>query len=92
MQQIHSKTARPSARKHDVWVVFALAAVGFIVYSNTFSASFHFDDNASIVDNFAIRNIHHLGAIWNFWPTRFVTYLSLVTMFLTFSFTWVAPF
>ncbi|MCX5704645.1 MAG: tetratricopeptide repeat protein [Candidatus Omnitrophica bacterium] len=29
------------------------------------------------MDNLAIRNIQNLKAIWNFWPTRFITYLSI---------------
>ena len=31
---------------------------------------------SSIVNNFAIRNIHNLQNIWNFLPCRFILYLS----------------
>lgn len=57
---------------------FTLVLLGAIAYSNSFSNSFHyFDDIDSIVKNPFIRNIADLRAIWDYWPTRFVTYLSL---------------
>ena len=48
-----------------------------IIYSNTYQCSFHFDDVGSIVKNLSIRKITDLRAIWNFWPTRFITYFSI---------------
>lgn len=39
-----------------------IAAVGILVYSNTFYAPFHFDDQPGIVRNEVIRNLA------NFWP------------------------
>ncbi|MGE5280104.1 MAG: tetratricopeptide repeat protein [Deltaproteobacteria bacterium] len=53
-----------------------IAAMGAAVYSNTFSSSFHWDDEPSLTANPAITDIRDLRGIWNFWPTRFVTYLS----------------
>ncbi len=47
------------------------------VYSNTFQSAFHLDDFPSIVNNARIRDLSNLKAIWDFWPTRFLTYLSL---------------
>ena len=47
-----------------------------------FSVPFLFDDKPSIVDDYLIRNIHHLQNIWNFWPTRFVTYFSFAFNYL----------
>ncbi len=35
----------------------------FIVYSNTFNASFHFDDTPQIVENYALRDLGNLGEI-----------------------------
>lgn len=64
-------------------ILFTLAAIvsicilGILVYSNSFFGSFHFDDFPSITENIAIRNIANFGNIWNFWPTRFITYLSV---------------
>ena len=60
-----------------VIVLLCTLLLGTLIYSNTFFSSFHFDDIASIVENFAIRHILNLQAIWNFWPTRFITYLSV---------------
>ena len=54
-----------------------LCLIGLLVYSNTFHASFHFDDPKNIITNFAIRNLWNLKAVWSFLPTRFFTYLSL---------------
>ncbi|HPJ71532.1 MAG TPA: hypothetical protein PK636_02490, partial [bacterium] len=53
-----------------------IAAVGFLVYLPALDASFHLDDSPSIRDNQAIRNLK-VVPLWNFWPTRFLNYLSL---------------
>ena len=57
--------------------VIVISCLGIIIYSNSFHCSFHFDDASSITNNFVIRNIDHLQDIWDFWPCRFITYLSL---------------
>lgn len=54
-----------------------LCLLGLLIYSNTFNATFHFDDEQNIINNPAIRNLWNLKAIWGFAPTRFFTYLSL---------------
>ncbi|MEK7688847.1 MAG: hypothetical protein AAB313_01165 [Deltaproteobacteria bacterium] len=36
-----------------------IAVLTFLVYSNTFHASFHFDDTPSIVENYTIRNLNN---------------------------------
>ena len=61
----------------NIFVFIVLCFLGIIIYSNTFAASFHFDDQISITQNPAIRHLSPLGIIWNFWPTRFVTYLTV---------------
>ncbi|MGD0335992.1 MAG: tetratricopeptide repeat protein [Candidatus Omnitrophota bacterium] len=66
-----------SNRNYKLLVLAALLLSGALIYSNTFYNSFHFDDARSIVNNPAIRNISNLKAIWNFWPTRFITYVSI---------------
>ncbi len=58
-------------------IIIAICCLGIAVYSNTFNSSFHLDDYNSITDNPAIKNIWNPLNIWNFWPTRFITYLSL---------------
>lgn len=63
--------------KYRFLVIGTLLLLGALIYSNTFHSSFHFDDFRSITDNPAIKNVLNLPAIWNSWPTRFITYLSL---------------
>jgi protein O-mannosyl-transferase len=57
--------------------IILILALGLIVYSNTFRASFQLDDITSIINNSHIRNIGDLANIWNFLPRRFLLYLSL---------------
>jgi Tfp pilus assembly protein PilF len=58
--------------------VITICCVGIIVYSNTFFTSFHFDDQVYIVTNYFIKNIHNLLHYWEFYPCRFITFLSIV--------------
>jgi tetratricopeptide (TPR) repeat protein len=48
--------------------LFIIAAVGALIYSNTLTAAFQFDDKLNIVDNLLIRDINNLwppaGARW----------------------------
>jgi tetratricopeptide (TPR) repeat protein len=57
--------------------LFFIFALGFIVYSNTFDSEFQLDDETSITTNIKIQKLSNIGAIWHFWPTRFVTYLTI---------------
>ena len=41
-------------KKHVLSIVF-IATLAIVIYSNTFDASFHFDDTPSIVENYAIH-------------------------------------
>lgn len=52
-----------------------LVVFGFIIYSNSFECSFHFDDRPNILDNKVIRNFN-LGEIWNFSHNRFLPFVS----------------
>jgi tetratricopeptide (TPR) repeat protein len=54
-----------------------ICCLSIVIYSNTFDASFHFDDELSIVSNLSIRNLTNLGKVWNFWPMRFITYITI---------------
>jgi len=56
--------------------ILGIALLGAVVYSNTFRASFHFDDFTSIVDNGAIRDATDFRTIWRFLNRRFIGYLS----------------
>ncbi|MFA5116283.1 MAG: tetratricopeptide repeat protein [Candidatus Omnitrophota bacterium] len=73
----HSDKLIPDKLNNKLFSVIIICCLGFIIYSGTFFNSFHFDDGGSITGNFAIRNIRNLRDIWNFWPTRFLTYLSI---------------
>ncbi|MDP3041487.1 MAG: tetratricopeptide repeat protein [Candidatus Omnitrophota bacterium] len=69
--------ARIFNQKYKLVVLSSAFLLGIFIYSNTLYSSFHLDDIVSVVDNPAIRNILNLQAIWNFWPTRFITYFSV---------------
>jgi len=58
------------------FIIAIFCCWGTIIYSKAFNNSFHFDDIFFIVTNPSIRDITNLVSIWNFWPTRFITFLS----------------
>ena len=47
-------------------VIFLL---GIIIYSNSISCSFHFDDKPRIVENTAIRSLADVKALGNIYPS-----------------------
>jgi hypothetical protein len=55
-----------------------IAAMVLIAYSNTFTASFHFDDNPSIIENAAIRHITFDNIAQIMRGVRPVIYLSIM--------------
>ncbi|MBF0490405.1 MAG: tetratricopeptide repeat protein [Candidatus Omnitrophica bacterium] len=59
-----------------IWSALAIICLGLMAYSNTFHASFQFDDKPSITANYAIKHLGDISTIWNSWPCRFLTYLS----------------
>ncbi len=61
----------------NLLAVVSVCVLGIFVYSNTFHSPFHFDGERCIAENVSIRNLTHLRAIWDYWPTRFTTFLSL---------------
>ena len=69
---------RPALRTYIFLLL--IIGVGIVVYLPAFQASFHLDDGPSIRDNAVIRQLDP-EAIFNFWPTRFFTYLSLAVTF-----------
>ncbi|MFH2068556.1 MAG: tetratricopeptide repeat protein [Candidatus Omnitrophota bacterium] len=64
-------------QRGDIFKIIIFFLLGLAIYSNTFHAAFHLDDGHNIIANSAIRNLWNLKAVWNFFPTRFFTYLSL---------------
>lgn len=63
--------------KEKIFALIVLCCIGAAIYSNTFQSAFYFDDEDSIVKNINIRNLNNLRTIWDYFPTRFITYLSL---------------
>ncbi len=79
MKQTASKPQRPSAEASLKFVLIALAVISLLVllvYSRTFSGEFQFDDARELQESYAIRQFPNLKAIWDFAPTRFLTYFS----------------
>jgi len=68
---------------YKLWPALIVLAGG-ISYSNTFGASFHFDDFFNIVNNTAIRGLSDLTEILNFNPNRFIGYLSFALNYTFF--------
>jgi protein O-mannosyl-transferase len=56
--------------------ILLISCLGTIVYSDAFYCSFHFDDFEFIVNNSFIKNFQDLGNLWNYYPCRFLTFLS----------------
>jgi len=57
--------------------VSLIVFTGLIIYSNSFNCGWHFDDEPSIINNLAIKDISNIKAISSFDPSRFVTVFSL---------------
>lgn len=43
--------------KHIIFSLLSIIILGTIIYSNTFDASWHFDDHSAIVENYGIRDL-----------------------------------
>ncbi len=61
---------------NNLWAVIILCCLGVGVYCNTFYSPFYFDDGQYIIRNLNIRNFNNFRQIWDFFPTRFIIYLS----------------
>ncbi len=62
-------------------VLLVIAVVGLIAYANSFTAPFVLDDYGSIVNNKSIRDLSDIKAMWDFYSSRFIVYI-------TFSINW----
>ena len=78
---------KPSVR--TIIHILLIILIGIIIYLPAFNASFHLDDTNRIRDNAAIRHVSDIKAIMNYWPTRFLTYLTLA---VNFHFSGLSPF
>lgn len=74
-----AKTGFPDAntKYFSILTIVLICCLGFIIYSNTFHSPFYLDDEHSIIDNISIRNLSDTNAIFNYFPTRFITDLSI---------------
>ena len=79
MQSLMDRVNKLLNHKHfNLIAVGLITAMVLIAYSNTFTASFHFDDNPSIIENATIRriSIENIGALIQ--GLRPVVYLSIM--------------
>jgi protein O-mannosyl-transferase len=60
------------------WAFLLIAVMILIAYSNTFTASFHFDDNPSIVENTTIKQVNFNNIMQILHGVRPVVYLSIM--------------
>ncbi len=80
-----SKSRRPASLTFCLAIIILI----FIVYGQTLFSSFHFDDRSSILENRAFKSSRPLKAIWEEWPTRFITNFSF---YLNYQLGGVDPF
>ena len=73
-ESVLSPETIPLPRWAQPWtVLLLLSLLAILIYSNTFSAPFHFDDKGHIVDNPRIKNFSSLS---DFSESRYVGYIS----------------
>jgi len=79
MQSMTEKMNKVFASRRFNLIAFCIiAGMVLIAYSNTFTASFHFDDNPSIVENASIKRMTSDNIIGIIGGIRPVVYLSLM--------------
>ena len=67
-------------RRFSLFASLAIAGAILLVYSNTFTASFHFDDGHTILDNHKIRGLKHFNALIN--SPRPVSYITFAINYM----------
>ncbi|MDD4954838.1 MAG: hypothetical protein PHP17_02225, partial [Candidatus Omnitrophica bacterium] len=67
---------KAAAGKYKILCLSLLVLLGALIYSNSFYNPFCFDDGLYITGNPAIRNIANLRAVWNYFPSRFITFVT----------------
>ena len=72
----NSFTSSSSFTSHPFFFISALCIITGSIYSNTFTVPFQLDDFTSLANNTAIRDITNIKALWQFSPTRFITYIT----------------
>jgi len=61
----------------DIMGLAIIVFLGFLIYSNTFHASFHLDDIDNVQENMAIHTLSNIRSIWAYSHTRFLAYYTL---------------
>jgi len=67
-----------ASKRFNLIAFSVITAIVLIAYANTFTASFHFDDNPSIIENSAIRHISSENILSILKGSRPVVYLSIM--------------
>jgi hypothetical protein len=67
-----------SSKRFNLIAFGVIAAMVLIAYANTFTASFHFDDNPSIIENSGIRHMNWDSIMGVLQGIRPVVYLSIM--------------
>ena len=71
----HEKPVKTN-HHYDLVGLAAILLLGFIIYSNSFNCSFHFDDNQNILNNVKIRDLWNVKAWWEYSPSRAIGFLT----------------
>jgi len=67
--------------RYGFLITFLLTTVSaFLIYSNTFSSPFHFDDTPNIVENYKLRDLS------NFWPPSGTRYIGSLSFAINYHF------
>src|SRR3989338_9876767 len=61
-----------------IYFIIAVCIIGFLIYSNTFTAPFVFDDIGTVYGNNALRELNLLLEWWSFLKPRFLGYLTFL--------------
>ena len=61
-----------------IYFIIAVCIIGFLIYSNTFTAPFVFDDIGTVYGNNALRKLNLLLEWWSFLKPRFLGYLTFL--------------
>jgi hypothetical protein len=79
MVKLKEFLSKTYASRRFNWIAFGLIAVMILIaYSNTFTASFHFDDNPAILENDSIRHATVANILRILAGNRPVVYLSIM--------------
>ncbi len=87
LEQIESKTGKEKTRgaghsgggsKYSFyWIAgLTLLVFGFLIYGNTLGAFFQLDDHTSIIRDYSVHSLRHIGKIWERRPATFISYLT----------------